>query len=269
MTAVRNVLLPAGLVLMSTPGGMIFLVWGAWRQHRQLRSLQSPTCDQLNRSESLPSAVAVTGRTASVDRDLLRAPRSETECVWYQIEYARRPYNDERVERWVDFHPGAELVPVTDGTGTVFLTPWLARTTLEGSAIATMPASGRDGDVDWQEVTIRPDLPVTAIGRPKYAAAVGPLTTVIVEKGPWRLPDSSFPMGSHHRPSGSQDGVVLDAGGRSPYGVVRLPLEQVRESRARSLRWTSRLLLVLPALGIALILLTWAVEWLSRNTPLF
>jgi hypothetical protein len=239
--------------LLCSPGGMVFLVWSAWRRHRKLASIPLLTCEHVNRAEHLPKRVAVAGRTTSGEGDLLRAPRSGTECVWYQVEYARSLDDGERLDRSLDLHPGAELVAITDGTGTVYLTPQLARTKLAGPEIATM-TSGRDGDGWWQEVIIRPDVPVFAVGRPSRSGQLGPLTTIVREKGPWPLPEAGFPMPAG-RPSPSQDGIALDSLWLSPCGVATLPAEEVRRRYAVRLTRTIALLFILPALGLALIAL--------------
>ena len=234
---------------------MVFLVWSAWRQHRKITSIPLLTCEQVNRAEQLPRRVAVAGRTTSGGGDLLRAPRSGTECAWYQVEYARSLDDGERLDRWVDFRPGAELVEITDGTGTVYLTPQLARTKLTGPAIATMTASGRDGDVGWQEVIIRPEVPVFVVGRPSRSGQLGPLTTIAREKGPWPLPEFGFLMPTGRRPSPSQDGIALDSVWFSPCGVAALPAAEVRRRYAVRLTRTIAWLFILPALGLALIAL--------------
>lgn len=236
----------AAFVLVSSPGGTALLAWSAWRRHRAISSASTT-------ASTTAANTAISGHTGSPGRGVLRAPRSGAECVWYQIEYAHSPTRDDHLERWVDFHPGAELVPVTDGSGTVYLTPELARTTLIGPAIAAISASGRDGDTAWQEVIIPPGVPVFAIGKPARVQDVGPLKTVIVEKGFGFLPHAGFPMGTGHRPSPVQDGVVLQARWLGLCGVTTLPAEQVRRRYALSFRRAIVLLLGLPALGFALI----------------
>jgi hypothetical protein len=239
-----------------SPWFTVCLVWSAWRRHRKITStIPLLTCEQINRAERLPRRVAVAGRTASGGLDLLRAPGSGTECVWYQMAYAESHDGSEQVNRWVVFHPGAELVAITDGTGTVYLTPQLARTKLTGPAIATMTAGGRDGDVGWQEVIIRPDVPVFAVGRPSRSGQISPLMTIIREKGPWRLPALGFPMAAVRRPSPSQDGIALDSAWSSPCGVAALPAAEVRRRYAVRLTRTIAWLFILPALGLALIAL--------------
>jgi hypothetical protein len=241
-------------MVVCSPVFMVCLVWSAWRQHRKITStIPLLTCEQINQAEHLPRLVAVAGRTTSGGRDLPRAPRSGTECVWYQVEYARSHDDGERLDRWVDLCPGAELAPITDGTGTVYLTPELARTRLTGPAIAAMTASGRDGDVGWQEVVIRPDVPVFVVGRPSRSGQLGPLTTIVKEKGPWRLPKAGFPMPAGRRPSPSQDGIALDSTWFSPCGVAALPAAEVRRRYAVRLTRTIAWLFILPALGFALI----------------
>jgi hypothetical protein len=254
---IADVLMITGLVMaVCSPVFMVCLVWSAWRQHRKITStIPLLTCEQVNRAEHLPRRVAVAGRTTSGGRDLLRAPRSGTECAWYQMEYAHNYDGSEQLNRSVDLHPGAELVAVTDGTGTVYLTPQLARTKLTGPEIATMTASGRDGDVGWQEVIVRPDVPVFAVGRPSRSGQLGPLDTIIREKGPWRLPALGFPMAAGRRPSPSQDGIALDSVWLSPCGVSALPAAEVRRRYAVRLTRTIAWLFILPALGLALIAL--------------
>jgi hypothetical protein len=256
---IADVLLITGLVLVvCSPGFMVCLVWSAWRRHRKITStIPLLTCEQVNRAEHLPRRVAVAGRTTSGGRDLLRAPRSGTECVWYQMEYARSPDGSEQLNRSVALHPGAELVAITDGTGTVYLTPQLARTKLTGPAIATLTASGRDGDVGWQEVIIRPDVPVFVVGRPSRSGQLGPLTTIIREKGPWPLPEAGFPMPTGCRPSPSPDGIALDSAWLSPCGVAALPAAEVRRRYAVRLTRAIAWLFILPALGLALIALAY------------
>ena len=243
-------------MLVCSPGFMVCLVWSAWRRHRKITStIPLLACEQINRAEHLPRRVAVAGRTTSGGRDLLRAPRSGTECVWYQMEYARSYDGGEHVNRSVGFHPGAELVAITDGIGTVYLTPQLALTRLTRPAIATMTASGHDGDVGWQEVTIRPDVPVFAVGRPSRSGQLGPLMTIIRDKPSWRLPELGFPMDTGHRPSPSQDGIALDCFSFRLCGVAALPAAEVRRRYAVRLTRTIAWLFILPALGLALIAL--------------
>jgi hypothetical protein len=254
---IAEVLLLIGLVIMvCSPGFTVFLVWSAWRQRRKISStIPLLTCGQINQAEHLPRRLAVAGRTTAGGRDLLRAPRSGTECVWYQMEYARSYDGSEQLDRSVDFHPGTELVAITDGTGMVCLTPQLARTKLTGPPIATMTASGRDGDTSWQEVSIQPDVPVFAVGRPSRSGQLGPLTTIIKEKGPWCLPELGFLMPSGRRPSPSQDGIALDSMWSSPCGVAALSAAEVRRRYAVRLTRTVAWLFILPALGIAVIAL--------------
>jgi hypothetical protein len=155
----------------------------------------------------------------------------------------------------VDFHPGSELVAITDDTGMVYLTPQLARTKLTGPPIATMTASGRDGDIRWQEVSIQPDVPVFAVGRPSRSGQLGPLTTIIKEKGPGPLPELGFPMPTGRRLSPSQDGITLDSVWLSPCGAASVPAAEVRRRYAVRLTRTIAWLFILPALGLALIAL--------------
>jgi hypothetical protein len=246
---VRDALLLMALLLIASPGAMAFPAWSAWRSCRRLTSvIPSMTCDQLARAKKLPRWVAITGQTTA----LLESPRSGTACVWYQVEYAHSPSGDDSVTRRVEFHPGAELVTVTGGSATIFLAPDLARTTLAGPSIATITASGHDGDVAWQEVVIPPGVEVLAIGRPARSRDVGPLRTVIAERGPRWLPDVSFPMGTPHRPSPQQDGIVLQSGWRAVQGVTTWTPQQIRRRYALRRKRTLALLLGLPVLGLAL-----------------
>jgi hypothetical protein len=116
-------------------------------------------------------------------------------------------------------------------------------------------SGGHDGDVRWQEVIIRPDVPVFVVGRPSRSGQLGPLMTIIKEKGPWRLPELGFPMPTGHRPLPSQDGIALDSVWFSPCGVAALPAAEVRRRYAVRLTRTIAWLFILPALGLALIAL--------------
>jgi hypothetical protein len=252
---IADVLLITGVgIVWFAPAIMVCLVWSAWRQRRKITStIPLLTCEQINRAEQLPKRVAVAGRPTTGEGDLLRAPRSGTECAWYQMEHAR-DLDGERLRRSVDLPPGAELVAISDGTGTVYLTPRLARTKLAGPAITTT-ASGRDGDVRWQEVIIRPDVQVFAVGRPTRSGRLGPLDTIIREQGPWPLPEAGFPMPTGRRPSPSQDGIALDRTWLSPCGAAAMPAAEVRRRYAVRLTRTIAWLFILPALGVALIAL--------------
>jgi hypothetical protein len=187
MTA--ELLMLAGLLLVSSTAVIGFGVWGSWRSLCRLRRLISQMEDgRLVRGAKLPHRAAVAGRITTGRPGLLRAPRSGTECVWYQVEYARSPSDGDRVDRWIELHPDAELIAVADRSGTVFLTPHLARTVLEGPDIVTITAAGFDGDTAWQEAVIPPGLTVFAVGRPRRTDALRDIPTRVVEKGPWFLP---------------------------------------------------------------------------------
>jgi hypothetical protein len=233
------------VVLILSPSGTVIFSWISWRRYRRISITPAVTCAQLERSEDPPRWVTVAAHTGG--RELLRAPRSGRECVWFQVDYARNLHDEGRATRWLDLPEATSLVPITDGTATAYLTPQLALTRLTGPALAEVTMRGRDDDVSWREVIVPPEVPVFVQGRPVRTERIRSLQTIVGEDRPWWPPASAFRMGTQR--TAEPAGVVLETGWLEPCGVSLLSAEETRHRFAINLRCSLAVTLGLPLSG--------------------